>query len=80
MRNLKNKIVGFRQAKMTHHKTLSTLSKKENIKTSLSTVQRIGLKYEREGSIYKYIYKSVNIYLSVCQSVCLSIHLLVYLS
>ena len=43
---LKNRIVGLKQVKMTYQESFALL-KKENIKTSLSIVKRISLKYER---------------------------------
>ena len=44
--------MGLKQAKIIYREILALL-KKENIKTSLSTVKKIGLKYKREGSIHR---------------------------
>ena len=51
MRNKKNSIVGLRQAKVTYQEIFALLKKGNISKNSLSTVMKIGLKYEREGSI-----------------------------
>ena len=45
MRIQKNRIAGLRQTRMTYEEFIDLL-KKENVKTSLSAVKRIGLSYE----------------------------------
>ena len=48
--DVKNRIAGLRQSKMTYKQIFGIL-KKENVKTSLSTVKRIGQRFENERSV-----------------------------
>ena len=48
--NIKNRIAGLRQPNRTY-KNIYFLLKKENVKTSLSAVKQIGLRFESEGLV-----------------------------
>ena len=48
--DIKNRIAGLRQSNLSY-KQIFDILKKENVKTSLSAVKRIGQRFEIEGSV-----------------------------